>query len=174
MSRKSRKKLNKLADLPNDSLICADANILAYHFNKTPEYTEISAKFLERSANGEITILTSPQIVSNVVHRSMLAEAQRDFGLDNKNLANHLKTHPEIVRQLKEHLDVPSSLARFRVHMLPLNHIHHHAAKFFRSEYGIMANDSLLLGFMRVEKVRHLATNDRDFRQVKGIMVWEP
>lgn len=167
-------KQNKLSNLANDSLVCVDANILAYHFNKTAGLSEVSSAFLERGFRDEITIVTSPQVVSDVIHRSMLAEAEKEFQPESKNLANYLKTHPHIVRQLKDNLDIPSLLARLKVNILPLTHVHLHAAKRFRQEYGIMANDSLILGLMRVEKIRHLATNDRDFRQVKGIMVWEP
>jgi len=174
MSVKSQRKVNKLSNLPDGSEICADANILAYHFNKTPGLSVISGEFLERSYREEITIVTSPQIVSDVIHRSMMAEAQREFGLDSKDLANYLKKHPDIVRQLKDHLDIPSLLARLKVNILPATYIHYHAAKRFRQEYGMMADDSLILGMMRVEKIRHLATNDRDFRRLKGIKVWEP
>jgi len=172
MSHKSRRK--KLEELPDNTLICADANILAYYFIKKSKLSEISHSFLERSRHNKVNVVTSPQIVSDVIHRSILAEAQREFQLDNDNLVNYLKTHPDIVSQLKEHLDIPSVLAKLKVNILALTHVHHHAAKQFRLGYGMMANDSLILGLMRVEKIRHLATNDQDFRRVKGIMVWEP
>ena len=118
--------------------------------------------------------MTSPQIVSDVVHRSMIVEATNELKLDPENLANYLKTHPKIVRQLKEHLNIPSFLAQLKVNILPLTHIHHHHAKRFRQAYGVMADDSLILGLMKAEKIHYLATNDRDFRRVKEVVVWEP
>jgi len=104
----------------------------------------------------------------------MMVEATKELKLAPKNLANYLKTHPKIVRQLKEHLNIPSFLAQLKVNILPLSHIHHHHAKRFRQEYGVMADDSLILGLMKAEKIHYLATNDRDFRRVKEIVVWEP
>ena len=79
-----------------------------------------------------------------------------------------------MVQQLTQHLDIPSLLRRFHVDIRPLTHIHLHAAKRFRRDYGLMANDSLLLGFTVTERIQHLASNDRDFRRVPDVTLWIP
>ena len=60
------------------------------------------------------------------------------------------------------------------VDIRPLTHIHLHAAKRFRRDHGMMANDSLLSGFMIAERIQHLASNDRDFRRVPDFALWVP
>ncbi|MEM7530935.1 MAG: PIN domain-containing protein [Chloroflexota bacterium] len=104
----------------------------------------------------------------------MIVEAQKSLRLDSADLASYLKNHPQIVRQLKYNLRIPSLLSDLNVDIRPLTHVHHHVAKRFRQQYGVMSNDSLILGFMATEKIQSLATNDRDFRRVREIVVWEP
>jgi predicted nucleic acid-binding protein len=39
-----------------------------------------------------------------------------------------------------------------------------HQSKQFRTDYGLMTNDSLIVAVMQDHKLVHLATNDRDFK----------
>ena len=79
-----------------------------------------------------------------------------------------------IVRQLSQHLDISSLLRRFNIDIRPLTHVHLHAAKRFRRDYGLMANDSLLVGFMITERISHLVSNDGDFSRIPEITLWTP
>ncbi len=56
----------------------------------------------------------------------------------------------------------------------PVGHIEIHGSKRFRTEHGLLVNDSLLLAVMHRWRVRHLATNDKDFDRITGIKVWAP
>lgn len=163
-----------LPTLPQNSVVCVDANLLAYHFVQVDQLTATATALLERGLRQEIQIVTTPQIVSDVIHRVMLSEARQQFSIPTNQLVTHLKQHPQVVQQLTNHLDVPSLLRRFNVDIRPLTHIHLHAAKRFRRDYGLMANDSLLLGFMVTERIQHLASNDRDFRRVHDVTLWTP
>lgn len=49
-----------------------------------------------------------------------------------------------------------------------------HNSKRYRSEYGLLTRDSIILAVMERHKLIHLVTNDRDFEQVPGIKVWLP
>ncbi len=163
-----------LSELPSGSLICVDANVLVYHFIQVERLSEASTSFLERGLREQIHIVTTPQLVSDVIHRVMMVEARLRFQIPSNKLATYLKQHPEAVRQLTGHLDISSLLHRFKVDIRPLTHVHLHAAKRFRRDYGLMANDSLLSGFMIAERIQHLASNDRDFRRVPDFTLWVP
>lgn len=174
MKKKGKKGPRRLANLPHQSIVCADANVLAYHFLQIERLSSASTAFLVRGRRKQIRIVTTPQVVSDVIHRVMLYEARRDLKIPADQLANYLKQNPQIVRQLTEHLKISSLLRRFDVDIRPITHVHLHAAKRFRRDYGLMANDSLLLGFMVTERIRHLASNDRDFRRIPDITLWIP
>jgi predicted nucleic acid-binding protein len=48
------------------------------------------------------------------------------------------------------------------------------ASRWARQNYGLMANDSLIIAFMHKHRIRHLITNDSDFEQIPDIKVWLP
>lgn len=162
------------AEIPQGSIVGIDANVLAYHFIEIDQLTAASTALLERGLRKELVLITTPQIVSDVIHRMMLYEARQLLALPANQLATHLKQHPQVVQQLTHHLDVPSLLRRFRIDIRPLTYVHLHAAKRFRRDYGLLANDSLLLGFMVTEQIQHLASNDRDFRRISDVTLWIP
>lgn len=62
--------------LPPHSTVCVDANVLAYHFIQIDELTTASTALLERGLRKEIHLVTTPQLVSDVIHRMMLYEAR--------------------------------------------------------------------------------------------------
>jgi predicted nucleic acid-binding protein len=155
-------------------VICADANVLAYHFTQAEALTQACTAFLERGLREQIHIVTTPQVVADVIHRVMMVEARLRFQIPSRKLVDYLKGHPESVRQLSGHLDIASLVHRFNVDVRPLTLVHLLAAKRFRRDYGLMANDSLLLGFVVTEHIQHLASNDHDFSHVPDITLWMP
>lgn len=59
MASRTRRKSNqpdKLENLPDSSIICADANILAYYFNKTPDISIECAAFVNRCAEKKLKL----------------------------------------------------------------------------------------------------------------------
>jgi len=164
----------RLSELPSGSTVCADANILVYHFTQVEPLSKASTTFLERGLREQIRIVTTPQMVSDVVHRVMMLEARLRFQVPPRKLVGYLKQYPDAVRQLTGHLDIPGLLCRFKVDICPLTHIHLHEATRFRRDYGLMANDSLLLGLIVTERIQHLASNDHDFRRVPDVTLWVP
>ncbi len=65
---------NLLAELPLTSRVFIDANILIYHFTRTP-ISAICTTFLERVAAAAIVGLTSTTALAEVQHRLMVLEA---------------------------------------------------------------------------------------------------
>jgi predicted nucleic acid-binding protein len=79
-----------------------DANILFYHFVETPPLSESCTSFLERAAKGEIVACTSMHILSEAVHKVMLAEAAAKFRLNRAGLVNWLQNHRGRIAELTE------------------------------------------------------------------------
>jgi len=160
--------------LPAHSRIFADANVLAFHLAGHHPLSPACTRFLERGARREISILTSANVVAEVIHRAMVYEALQLRPERGSALISYLKTHPELVRELTQHLAVPSQLAAMNVDIKPIDHVDLHGSNRFRRDLGLMTNDSLLLAVMQRHKVTYLATHDQDFKRAKGIRVWAP
>jgi predicted nucleic acid-binding protein len=130
--------------------------------------------FFDRVAADEIAALTSTVAVMEVIHRAILLEAIEKLGLERREAVQHLKQHPELVKALKDHHSVPSRIYQLGISIEAVTHIHVHESRWARDAFGLMANDSLVVAFMRKQKVYHLVTNDSDFKRVTDIQVWMP
>ena len=84
------------------------------------------------------------------------------------------KWHPDVVRDLERHLVVPSKIYQMGISIEPVSRRDLYNSRLARREFGLMANDSLVVATMRRLKLGHLVTNDDDFKRVKGIKVWMP
>lgn len=164
-----------LEQLPRGAVVCADANILAFHFVEHEHLSAASRAFLARSVRKEIRVFTPVIAASDATHRVMISEAGRRLGLTSSpKILRYLKKHPQLVRQLRENLDVVGKLHKLGVDILPVTYRDLHNSKWIRRKFGLLTNDSIIVAMMRSRRIVHLATNDRDFQRVKGIKVWMP
>jgi len=163
-----------LAKLPRGVEVFVDSSILASHFIEQGALTDQCSAFLSRCTVEELRAYTSVIAAAETIHRVIVAEAIRRYELPPRQAVTYLKQHPDTVKELREHLKVASQIYRLGVDILPVTHIHLHQSKQFRTDYGLMTNDSLIVAVMQDHKLVHLATNDRDFERVRGIKVWMP
>jgi predicted nucleic acid-binding protein len=163
-----------LADVPKGTRIFADANILSYALSNIEPLYRLTLPFLERSARQEIEVLTSSIEASNVVHRAMVVEARHRYHLSSRDVVSYLKQHPNAVRDLVRHKQIPSEFSRARIRILDVTYREIHASKRFRDDYGLLTDDSITLAVMRRHGLTDLASNDEDFGRVAGIRLWTP
>jgi predicted nucleic acid-binding protein len=163
---------NPLRDIPSQARVMVDANILVYAlFSEFPQYL-IAKDFITRGARKELKLYVSAHSVSDIIHRAMVLEAVGQ-GITQQT-ANYLKQHPQFVRQLKRYKTVLRELSIAQITILSMTYQDLHTSKKYRDQYGILANDSLILAVMEQEKITNLATNDPDFARVPDIAVWQP
>ena len=162
------------SNIPADTPIFVDANILSYYFLRVMPFFEVCDPLFRRSAQREITLHTATNVAADVVHRAMISEAIVRFSLQPRETVTFLKTNPETVKQLKKYKQVPGWFTQARVNILPLTYREIHNSKQFRDTYGLLTNDSIILAVMSRYKIADLATNDRDFQRVSGVRVWMP
>ncbi|TAH48928.1 MAG: PIN domain-containing protein [Chloroflexota bacterium] len=167
--------MQQLINLPSDARVFVDTNLLAYFYTRKDTLSQAVAFFLARGANNELEIVTSASVVEDVIHRVMVFEAVTRHGIDPAHAVSHLKKHPSLVKSLTEHQTIPAQLHnQFNINILPVTHNELHASKRFRTQYGLLTNDSIIVATMLRHKILHLATNDRDFERVTEIQVWAP
>ena len=164
-----------LAEIPTGASVFLDANVMVFHFGGDNPFRQDCLGLMQRIEDGQIQGFTSSVAVAETLHRLMVGEAREQLGFATSlETVNYLKKHPEVVKSLRRHLPVPSLIARLGIDIKPVGHIEIHGSKRFRTEHGLLVNDSLLLAVMARWRVRHLATNDKDFDRITGIKVWAP
>jgi predicted nucleic acid-binding protein len=158
-----------LLSLPAGEEILIDGNILIYAIGqRSPQCSE----FMRRCAAGELSGFTTVEILNDVCHRLMLAEAA-GAGLISRANAGSLQGKPDVVRQLTQywlHLRTASS----KLAVLPFDEFLFHRAQPLRVAHGLMANDSAILAAASVFGLNALASNDSDFDAVAWINVYKP
>jgi predicted nucleic acid-binding protein len=162
--------------LPNIMRVFVDTNIFDLHYRgKSASCTA----FIERIAQGEITAYVNIHVLSDLLHKLMLAEAYAK-GLIASRSAQKLKTCFARDRTLA------TTLADYQTHFentlaigLNVFNINQRlliTTKMERMSYGLLTGDSLHLGTMNREKVplKDIATHDGDFSHISGLTVWTP
>jgi len=163
-----------LTRIPSGAMVFVDANILTYYFLEVHPFIEACDAFFDRVVNREIRAFTSADVAADVIHRVMVGEAIAQFGLESRKAVSYLKAHPDVVKQLQHYKAIPGEFTHARIHILDVTYRELHNSKRYRSEYGLLTRDSIILAVMERHKLIHLVTNDRDFEQVPGIKVWLP
>ena len=164
----------RLAELPSRTLVFVDASVMIPAIAGQGAIGHECANCLRRAARGEILAFTSATAVSETVHRVIVTEAISRFNLTPREAVDYLKKHPDRVKTLHSHLSTVDEIENFGITVLPVTYQHLQISKAYRQSYGLMTNDSLMLAVMQARRLKHLATNDRDFNRVANIRVWSP
>ncbi len=144
------------------------------NFVEVDTLSEPSTAFLERVATGKLEAHTSIHVLSEAIHKIMLAEAARRFARERAGLVNWLHRHPERIAELSEFRQAASELVEVGLKLLTADSTDLIAASLLSSEMGLLTNDAIIIALMRRYSLRHLITNDDDFDGVPGITVWKP
>lgn len=167
--------MNDLASVPPGTRVFVDASVLALHFTGHPKLGPPCRDFLGRCASREIKGYTSVIAASETTHRIIIHEARVRLGFTTSSeTVNYLKRHSEVVKGLRQHLAVASTIYHLGIEILPVSYKDLHRGNRVRQQYGLMTNDSLIVATMQRRRLRHLATHDRDFDRVSTLHVWCP
>lgn|SRR5208282_2078127 len=159
-----------LSMLPRDARILLDANIFIYAFmRRSPQCIQL----VERSRNGEVTALTTIEVVNEVCHRLMLLEAL-ERGIINKISAPALRAKSAEVRNLTRYWALTQGIFNLNITVLPLDETRVRAAFRLRAAHGLLTNDSLIAAAAQEQSIDGLATSDRDFERIDWLTTYRP
>ncbi len=169
--------INNLNQLPEHSHVFIDTNIFYLHLRgKSKSCTE----FLEKVNLGSFLAYVNFQVLSDLLHKLMLAEAYQK-GFISRLSATHLKAQLEknrgLTRQLTHYQTPLAELLQLpSLMVLPMEPSLLLSTKQERDEYGLMTTDSLHLGSMNRHSppLTNLVTYDSDFEHIVGLTIWKP
>lgn len=161
----------KLNELKTGENVFIDANIFIYNFcAQSAECRE----FLIRCAKKELTGYTSTLVISEVLHRLMVAEALQKGLINEKYSVKQLKEKPEIVKTLSTYNYDVKKILEMNISILELTKEYLNDSEKIRKEEGLLVNDSIIIASMRVLGFANLATNDNDFDRIKWLRIYKP
>jgi len=165
-----------LATLPSGTSVFVDTIIFDLHFrNRSATCTA----FVERIARGEISAFVNTQVLSDLLHKLMLAEAQLKGLIPNRSareLRDKLTTDRTIMGNLTAYQVQFENTLAIGIRVLSVTGKLLRESKKERVTHGLMVGDSLHLCNMNrcAVPICNIVTNDGDFNHIANIVVWEP
>lgn len=165
-----------LATLPSGTSVFVDTIIFDLHFrNRSATCTA----FVERIARGEISAFVNTQVLSDLLHKLMLAEAQLKGLIPHrsaKELRDRLTTNRTIMGNLTDYQVQFENTLAIGIKVLSVTGKRLRESKKERMTHGLMVGDSLHLCNMNrcAVPLCDIVTHDGDFNHVADIVVWEP
>jgi hypothetical protein len=160
-----------LEQAPSGRMIFIDANILIYHFT---EQSLSCSKLLKRCQDADVSGFTSTVCAAEVLHRLMLAEAIQNGYVSFPNALRRLKENPEIIKKLVRYQEAPQRLLEMKITILPTTSEIVQRSKTIRKRYGLLPNGSLIVTTMKINRLKLLASNDKDFDTIPRIQRFKP
>ena len=165
-----------LAALPSGTSVFVDTNIIVYHFRGQSATCDV---FLERVARGEVVAYVNTQVLSDLLHKLMLAEAAAKSFISSPGagrLKAWLQADRTRAKQLVDYQTQFEQTLKIGLRTLSITRRLLVSTKKERSSLGLMTGDSLHLGNMNRYKIplRNIVTRDGDFAHCPGITVWQP
>jgi predicted nucleic acid-binding protein len=157
--------------IPGGENILIDANICLYAIRRESLQCE---RFLERCAKAEVAGILTTHIVAEIMHQLMIAEARDNQWIKGSNPARQLALAPERVRSLRKYEEVVRDLIGFGVSIEPVLQEDIFAAMSIQRQAGLLTNDALLVAVGKRLRVTNIASADKAFSRVEGILVYSP
>jgi len=155
--------------------IFIDSNIFLDYAIPNPVFGEMASNFLERVEIEEISAVTTPAVLAEVSHILLLEKGAVILKNRNRNIVidkieadrNFSCLCRDAVDKFNEYISNLDGLQLIPV--MPEDYFH---ASDLARAYNLMSFDALHLSAMIRTHIRNIATRDRDFERVDGIMVW--
>ncbi|MFC1958237.1 type II toxin-antitoxin system VapC family toxin [Chloroflexota bacterium] len=165
-----------LATLPPGTSVFVDTIIFDLHFrNRSATCTA----FVERIARGEISAFVNTQVLSDLLHKLMLAEAQLKGLITERSarrLRDRLTADRTVMGNLTEYQEQFENTLAIGIKVLSVTGKLLRESKKERITHGLMVGNSLHLCNMNrcAVPICDIVTHDGDFNHVANIVVWEP
>jgi predicted nucleic acid-binding protein len=165
-----------LAALPAGTRVFVDTNIFDLHYRGK---SATCSAFINRVAGGEVVAYVNTQVLSDLLHKLMLAEAYAK-GLISRRQASALKAKLKadraLVARLTDYQTQFENTLAIGLRVLRISQKILVETKTERAAHGLMTGDSLHLGNMNRHPIplQDIVTYDGDFAHIPRLTVWEP
>ena len=162
--------VERIENLPAGSRLFLDANIFVYAFLG---HSNQCRELLARCATEQVLGITTLDVVNEVTHRMMLAEALAS-GVIKRDRVRDLRAKWREIAKLTEYWMQTSAIFDLNILVLTSDEARLHRAQTIRARHGLLTNDSLIVAAMEEFGIRNLATRDNDFDHVSELNVYKP
>lgn len=165
-----------LAALPAGTRVFVDTNIFDLHYRGK---SATCSAFINRVAHGEVVAYVNTQVLSDLLHKLMLAEAYAKRFITRRQasaLKARLQANRALAAELTDYQTQFENTLAIGLSVLQISRKILVETKIERTAHGLMTGDSLHLGNMNRHStpLQDIVTHDSDFAHIPGLTVWEP
>lgn len=159
-----------IENLPAGTHVFIDANIFIYAFLG---YSNQCRNLLGRCGTEQVLGITAFEVINEVTHRMMLAEAL-GTGVIKRDSVRDLRGKWREIAKLTEYWTQTSAIFGLNILVLPSDEGRLHRAQTIRARHGLLTIDSLIVAAMEELGIHSLATRDNDFDHISDVTVYKP
>lgn len=161
----------KFNELKTGDYVFIDANIFLYHFTGSSNECK---EFLIRCEEGDIQGFTGFTVLAEVCHQLMIAEAIHRKLISSHRPTIQLQKKPGIIKKLSEYSAQLINIIGWGIKVVFPPEDMLIRSQVFRSQFGLLTNDSFIPVYMRLAGTDKLATNDHAFSLIPSIKIFRP
>lgn len=165
----------KLSSIPSQEKVLFDTNILVYSALDHPLYGESCTQAFHRVETGALEGYVPPIVLTELLHRLMLAEViKKERARNTREVLELLKEDKSIIPSLTICWDELERLYAAGFTVLEDRSGIFKDALLVSRRYSLFSNDAYIASFARRYGILNIATNDSDFERIDWIKVWKP
>ncbi len=161
-----------MLELPSGTKVYIDANIFLFSAFNHPQFGHPCRDFLtriEEEGTGYVSDLT----LNEVFHKLMIAEVSKILRVKPSDALSRIKWEPEVISRLEVLWEEMELIENSGINMLPPQKLFPDFVDISR-KFNLTATDAMIVGIMKKNDIKDIATNDRDFERVDFLRVWKP
>jgi len=156
--------------IPPGADVLLDANVLVYALSAiSPECVDL----LRRCDTEDIAGFTTVEVISEVCHRLMIAEAFGK-GLIGRPGMSALKGKNDLIRGLTDYWTQTQRLLDSNLLIIELTESRLRRAQQLRHAHGLLTTDATILAGAFELGIHRVATNDQDFATIPQVIAHRP
>jgi len=166
-----------LLEYSSSDQIFIDSNIFLDYIIPHPAYYQRASDFLGLVEIEEIHAITTPAVLAEVSHILLLETGAVVLKNHNRNIViNRIESDRHFSHLCRDAVDTFNEFISKLdgLQLIPVMPEDYFQASDLARAYNLMSFDALHLSAMRRSRIRNIATRDRDFERVDGIVIWSP
>lgn len=160
--------LNKIAA---HERVLLDANVFIYALQ---QQSRQCMQLLRRCAEDQVIGYIADNILAEVMHILMIAEARDNNWITSANPARQLSEQPKRVMALLRYEGLLSDLLSMGLRLESLQREDFITALAVQRHSGLLTNDALLVALAMRLRIKSIASADQAFSRVPGILLYVP
>lgn len=160
-----------LSAIKTQESVFIDANIFIYHFTGSSKECN---EFLKRCESQDIMGITAVTVLAEVTHHLMITEAIKNGFISPQKPTLQLQKRPEIIKKLSAYYLQIMNIAAWGIKIINPPEDIFIKSQIYRSQFGLMTNDSFIPVYMNSSHTDKLATLDQIFNNIPSLQVYLP